>query len=381
MNNIVVEPVESRRALNEFIRLPARLYDGQPHYSAPLSLDRRGLLDPRKAPFFRHGEAQYWIARRDGQAVGRVSAQIDHAQPPGTFDDAGLFGCLDAIDDAEVVRALMEAAQGWLLDKGRTRALGPCSLSMNGEPGLLVEGHAEAQLIMVPWHPPYLAAHLEACGYAGCRDLHYWRQAATAETRSAHESRKKASRRMDLTTRPLDWKNLDRDVEIFREVYNDAWQDNWGFVPLMSEDLHAIKTELKPFMRPEYGLIVEMDKRPVGVALALPNLFEITRDVGADPSPLGWIKLAYRRFFHRFRTARIILLGVSSEFRRSLGGALIAATIVDEVTEILLGIEHETDWIEGGWVLDNNTALIGLLKQFGFERSRTLRLYDRALTP
>ena len=380
MKTVNIEPVDSRTSLKEFIGLPARLYKNLPNYTAPLNMESRALLDPRKAPFFKHGEAQYWIARVDREAVGRISAQIDDAQPAGTFDDAGVFGCLDAIDDAAVVRALIDTAQNWLREKGKARAMGPCTLSMNGEPGLLVEGHAETRLSLVPWHPHYLAAHLEACGYSKCRDLHYWRIRNTEDFRSSASQRKKIPENwVNFTFRSLDWKNLDRDIDIFREVYNDAWQDNWGFVPLMPEDLHAVGHDLKPFMKPEYGVIAEMDGRAVGVALVLPNLFEITGDLGANPSLIGWVKLAYRTFFHRFRSGRIILLGVLSECRRSIGGPVIAASMVEELTKRLMSIKYHADWIEAGWVLDNNTALIGILRRYGFERTRTLRLYDKSL--
>ena len=379
--SVILDPVESQSALKEFIRLPAELYKKLPRYTAPLTMERRDLLDPGKAPFFKHGEAKYWIARVGGNAVGRISAQIDQAQPAGTFDDAGLFGCLDAADDPDIVRALIECAEGWLRSKGRSRALGPCTLSMNGEPGLLVEGYDEPALIMVPWHPPYLASHLESCGYAKSCDLHYWRRRSKTETTSDLKLPEQLQPdRTGFSVRSLDMKNLAGEIDIVRQVYNDAWQDNWGFVPIMPEDVASIASDLKPFMRPEYGLIVEKKGRPVGVAILLPNLFEITGDLGADPSPLGWAKLAYRTFFHRFRSGRIILLGVRSEFRDSVGGALIAMTMVDKLSSFLLNFQYETDWIEAGWVLENNHALNKILNQFGFQRVRTLRLYDKSFS-
>lgn len=380
MTTISIEPVESKSALNEFIRLPNNLYKSFPDYSPSLTLERRDLLDPKKASFFKHGKAQYWIARSGGKAVGRISAQIDDAQPTGTFDDAGLFGCLDAVDDAAVARALIDTAEKWLHDRGRERVVGPCTLSMNGEPGLLVDGHAEPPLILVPWHPFYLAAHLEACGYSKCQDLHFWHWHDTPENRAIVDRRRKlSSRRMDFSLRPMDFKNLDRDIEICREVYNDAWKDNWGFVPILKEDLESLGKDLKPFLKPEYGIIAEMGGRPIAVALILPNLSEITRDLGGDPSLMGWAKLGYRSLFHRFRSGRIILFGVLSEFRRSIGGAIIAGAMISQMTGILLAINHETDWIEAGWVVESNTALRGFLEQYGFTISRTLRLYDKAL--
>jgi hypothetical protein len=378
--SVVIEPVNTAAALREFIALPVQLYQGLTGYVPPLTMDRRGFLDPKKAPLFKHGTATYWIARRDGKAVGRISAQIDNAQPSGTFGDAGMFGCLDAIDDGEVVSALVRTAEGWLREQGRTRAFGPCLLSMNEEPGLLVDGHDEPPLIMVPWHPRYLAAHLEACGYAAIRDLHYWRLDHLAERlRFLNERRRPSKLMADLVVRNLNLRDLANDLEIMRLIYNDAWKENWGFVPLGPDDLSGISRDMKPFVKPDYGMIVEKAGRPVGVALILPNLFEITADLGAEPSLVGWAKLGYRTFFHRFSTGRVILLGVLSEFRHSIGGAAIAMAMVDEMIVRFAKRAGGANWVEAGWVLDNNEALRRLLRQYEFAIVRTLRLYDREI--
>jgi hypothetical protein len=377
---VTIAPVESAADLDTFIRLPARLYDGMANYCAPLTIDRRALLDPAKASFFRHGKAQYWLAKRDGRPVGRISAQIDHAQPKGAFNDAGLFGCLDAIDDLDVTGALLRAAEDWLRSEGRTRAVGPFVLNINGEPGLLVEGHLEPALTLVPWHPPYLGGHMTVLGYAGCKDLHYWRLPDPGTRLAELQARRpRPVRPPDVITRPLDMRHAARDLEIIRQVYNDAWRDNWGFVPLQPEDIGSLEKDLKPFMRKEYGVIVERAGRPLGVALILPNLFEATRDVGTDPSWLGWGKLAYRSVFHHFRTAFVILLGVLPEIRHSVGGAVVAMSLVDEMTRRFANYDSKAGWVEAGWVLDNNVALQKILVPYGFTKARTLRLFDRAL--
>ena len=379
MTTVDIEPVDSKHALTEFIKLPAKLYKNLPGYSAPLTMERRSLLDPSKAAFFKHGEAQYWIARSGGHAVGRISAQIDHVQPAETFGDAGLFGCLDAVDDAAVVRALVDTAEQWLRDRGRTGAVGPFTLSMNGEPGLLVDGQAEPPLILAPWHPRWLGAHLEACGYAKCQDLHYWHWHDSPENRAYVKRQPQlSSHRKDFRLRPIDLKNLDRDIAICIEVYNNGWKENWGFVPLVKEDLESFRTELKPFLRPEYGIVAEADGRPIAVALLIPNLMEMSSDLGSDPSPIGWVKLAYRSFFHRFGTGRAILFGLHSDYRRTIGGAVIAGAMISKLTDMLLGISHKTEWIEAGWALESNTLLTGLLKQYNFKIARTFRLYEKS---
>jgi ribosomal protein S18 acetylase RimI-like enzyme len=382
MNNMTISiaPANEGKALDEFIALPSRLYAKFPEYVPPLKMDREGVLRPDKAAFFKHGIARYWLAYRDGKAIGRISAQIDHSQPPGVFDDAGLFGCLDAIDDQVVIRKLLETAEAWLREQGRSRVAGPFLLSINGEPGLLVEGRSEPPLIMVPWHPAYLEKHLVANGYTPAHDLHYWRLDDLPQKLAGIRDRRRLGNRLnDLTVRKIDMKNLPRDLEIMRTIYNDAWKNNWGFVPLEKVDLDAISTDLKPFVKPEFGFIVEKAGQPIAVAMMVPNLYEITSDIGPNPSILGFIKLGLRMLFHQFRTGHAILLGVNSEFRHSIGGAMVAFALVDEMIERFANYRHQSGWFEGGWVLEDNIPLQKILESYGFEKKRTLRLFNKEL--
>ena len=377
---VTISSANTGKALEEFIGLPVRLYSAFSEYAPPLKMDRESVLHPEKAAFFKHGIAQYWIAYRDGKPMGRISAQIDHAQPAGVFDDAGLFGCIDAVDDPEVTGRLLETAESWLRQQGRKRAIGPFLLSINGEPGLLVEGRHEPPLIMVPWHPAYLEDHLTANGCAPVHDLHYWRLEDIPQKLAALRSRPHLGNRIEnLIVRKLDMKNLASDVEIMRQVYNDAWKDNWGFVPLEEADIKSISTDLKPFVKPEFGFIAELGGRPIAVAMLVPNLFEITRDVGANPSLLGWMKLGTRTVFHKFGTGHIILLGIISEYRHSVSGAMLAMSLVEEMLERLSNYNRHPGWLEAGWVLNDNVPMQRILKQFGFEKKRTLRLFDKQL--
>lgn len=375
---ITIEPVEGAKAMSEFLALPARLYQSFPEYIPPLMLDRRGVLDPQKAPFFEHGEAQYWLARRDGTAVGRISAQIDHAQPGGDFAEAGLIGCLDTIDDEDVVRALLSVAEDALRVKGCAFAMGPLTLSMNTEPGLMVQGQDEPPMIGTSWHPPYIEAHLDACGYRYAKDLHYWRIDTDSKAFQALRDRPKIQSRLKgYAIRKLDLKNITKEIQIIREVYNDAWQNNWGFVPLTEADLNAMSTDLKPFMRPECGAIIERHGKAVGVAVLVPNLYEITSDLGPNPSPWGWIKLLWRTAFHRFTSGRIIVLGVRSEIKHTVGGAVVAMALVEKLLDGLTAYQPSSAWVEAGWVLEDNTSLVRLLEEFGFSRTRTFRIMKK----
>lgn len=367
------------RALKRFIGLPARAYAGQAGFVSPLRMDRRGLLDPAKATFFRQGRARYFLARREGRDVGRISAQIGAHLPRGANPGHGQFGALDGENDAEAIAALIAAAEGWLAAQGCTGVFGPCTLSMNEEPGLMVAGHDQPPMTMTPWHAPYLEAHLIRAGYRPLKDLHGWRLDNCADVIARGKALTRCTAAdLGLNVRNLDLGNMGRELATICDVYNDAWSGNWGFVPLDPRDLAGIEKELKPFLHPDVGIIVERRGKPVAVMLILPNLFDITADLGMDPSPLGWVRLGLRSLRPRFTSGRIILMGITGAMRGSVGGAAIAMTLVQE----LINRHSARRWshIEAGWVLQDNDALVRLLEYAGFKRSKTFRVFDKSFS-
>lgn len=379
---VKISKVSSRSELKSFLCAPAHLYRSFDNFFPQLELEMRKIIDPDQAPFFKHGKAQFWLAHKNGELVGRISAQIDESQPHSAFGNAGLFGCLDVVDDPEVTRALLQAAEEWLLERGVDRAVGPFMLNMNEMAGLLIAGQDLEPMIMVPWHPPYMARHFDESPYEQCRDLHYWRFDWSQDKATDYAVRPKLPRLpKDVQIRNLDFRNFDWDLRIVRALYNTSWKDNWGFVPLQPEDVEGLGTDLKPYLREEMGVIVEKAGTPVAMAVIIPNISEITADVAPNPSIIGWLKLIYRTFFHKYQSCRIILFGVSPEIRNSVGGAIVAISMVERIIERLLKLNRQSGVIEAGWVLDNNEPLRAILKQQGFKISRTLRLYDRSLAP
>jgi hypothetical protein len=374
--SVTIERADTGRSLRRFIGLPAEIYREYSEYVAPLRMDRNGIFDPRKGAFFRSGRAAYFLALRDGRPVGRISAQIAPTLPAGLSRGTGQFGALDAREDPEAIAALITAAEGWLSAEGCQAAFGPVSLNMNEEPGLMVSGQGEPPMTMVPWHPPHLRAGLEQAGYRTVKTIHMWRldNSPEMQARLAGITRINAGR-LGLTIRGIDMKNLAHELALMCEVYNDAWRENWGFLPLDQRDLAGVEKELKPFMKSDAGVFVERNGKLVAVLLMLPNMFELTGDLGMDPSPLGWLKLGMRSLRPRFRSGRIILMGVSGAARGSIGGAAIAMTLIDEVLRRFSG----APWthIEAGWVLEDNTALVRLLEQTGFQRTKTFQLYEK----
>lgn len=375
---IEIRPASDRTDLRAFIDLPPRIYAGQPGFEPPLRLDRDMLLNPKRSAFWQHGQVQYWLAWRDGKAVGRISAQIDTQLPVGIAHGAGMFGSLDAIDDEAVVRGLIGAAEEWLTARGCTSIFGPCTLDMNDEPGLLVAGADQPAMTLCPWHPPYLGQHLERCGYDRLRDLHNWRlELKDRPPLSSTARRRLAERIPGLTSRTPARHSYAQDIAILCDVYNDGWRHHWGFIPLTPLDLDGLDVLMKWFVAPEAFRIIELEGKPVAVMLLIPNMFELIAGLSPSPGPLGWLRLALRALTHRFRSGRIIVVGLVARLQDTVIGSAIAALMVDELIASQAVLKGE--WVEAGWVLENNTALIQILERFKFRRNKTFRIYGKTL--
>lgn len=381
-DDVEVRPVSGRRVMTQFIQLPRRLYHGLPGFVPPLDFERRGVLQPGKSPFYEAGRAQFFLAWRDGRPVGRISAQIDEvtqgAWDPEGRDPVGLFGALDAIDDAGVVAALIAAARGWLAGQGAARMMGPYLLGPNGEPGLLIEGQTARAMLMSPWHPAYLGAHVEAAGLHKARDLLAYELAVGPEAEAAlSQSRTRlGSFGGDISVRRMRTRGqgLAEDAAIMADIYNDAWHDNWGFVPITPAETRAMAHELKPLVRPEHMVLVERDGRPIAVTLVLPNLYDVVGDLGGSPSPLGWLRFARRLLGHRFRSGKVILLGVRAELRGSLLGAVLPSLMIGEL--MTRGREMPLRSVELGWILEDNVAMRRLIEQLVPAPSKVFRIYE-----
>ncbi len=375
---ITIRKVESRADLSLFIRLPRELYAGMPGYAPPLDMDRRILLDPKKSAFFETGKASYFIAERDGKPVGRISAQIDGLATGPFHENEATFGCLDATNDIEVVNALLRAAQIWARAEGRSVVRGPFTLSINAESGLMIDGFNEAPMVMMPWHPPYLDALVQACGFGRAKVIHSYQFALDGFDYAAVAKKTGIDRiRAKVTTRGINMRKFDEDTEIGRQLFNDAWADNWGFVPMSPADMKELGDNFKMFLFSDCGTIAEYNGEPVGFALTLPNVAEVAADIGPTPGPLGLVKLAYRLFTRKYTTGRIVLFGISKKHRNGALGAMIAAAIIDQMMRN--GLKHKAAMIEAGWVLEDNVALNRILEVYGFKRVRSYALYEKVL--
>ena len=277
-----------------------------------------------------------------------------------------------------MIEALVETAAHWLGEQGCTSLYGPCTLSMNEEPGLLIDGQDQAPMTMCPWHPSYLQPHLESLGFAKLGDLYNWRlDLADANLKAVKAARRMASRIPDLVVRKAQRSTYPRDIQILCDVYNDGWQSHWGFVPLTPADLEGLDTLMKWLVPREAFQIVELAGEPVAVLLVVPNLFELTRALGSRPSPVGWLRLVWRALTHRFESGKIIVLGVAKRMQGTIVGSTIAALLIDALIEQQTALQGK--WVEAGWVLEQNDRLNQILKTYEFKMNKTFRIFGREI--
>jgi len=368
---LTIEPVAGKAQLTEFIRLPRRLYQDMPGFVPPLDMERREMIDPRKNPFFSHGRAAYWIARRDGQAVGRISAQIDELAGPQTPEHLGQFGCLDTADDREAVSALLRAAEDWLKERGCRRIRGPFILSINGESGLLIEGQTQPPMLMLPWHPAYLEAHVLGAGYRrAMRLLSYSLDLSKPLSRSRSHTARIPEH--GFSVRSMSLRNFGEEMEIARSIYNDGWQQNWGFVPGSAADAKGLADAFKPLLLPDCGFFICSEDQPIAFAFAAPNIFDISSDIGAAPSPVGWLKLAWRLHRKRYRSFRLVFIGGKTAYHGTGIGEIALCETIQRVRR------YHAEELVCAWVLESNAALIRALERFGFSAKAVFGLYEKS---
>ena len=375
MTGLQVVPVRSPGELDRFVRLPARLYAGDRHFVPPLLLERKEALSPKKNPLFEHAEVQLFLAVRDGRDVGRISAQVDRlVQDPAV----GHFGMIAAEDDAEVFAALFGAAEGWLRERGRTRVLGPFSLSINEETGLLIEGFDTPPMMFMPHDPPYASVRVEEQGYRKAKDvlayLYDMSREFSPTTRRMIEKRKPSS----LTVRHLDMKRYDEEFDTITAIFNDAWKENWSFIPFTESEIRHMARSLKPLINPELVAIVEYNGQPVAFGITLPNLNEAIADFGGRLLPFNWIKLLLR-LRRGTRTGRVPLMGVRRSFNAGILGAMAPFLVIHSMHEGAAKTPMQK--VEMSWILEDNLPMRHVIEKLGAVAYKTFRVYEKSLVP
>ena len=373
-----IRRVQDRPTLKQFLKMPARLYAGDPNWVQPLTFERLEHLNPKKNPYFEHAEVGYWLAFRGERPVGRISAQVDRLHLERYDDDTGHFGFLEAEDDAEVFAALFEAAETWLIARGMRRATGPFTLSINDETGLLIDGFETPPYLMMGHAPRHCASRVEERGYRKARDLiAYAFDVVAPPPPRAKRMLERLSKGGGLSFRPIDMRRFDQELQTIVDIFNDAWSDNWSFVPMTTAEVRHMGESLKPIVRAGYAWIGEADGEPAAMTVTLPNINEAIADLGGRLLPLGWAKLLWRVKMRGTRTARMPLMGVRKKYQGTQRGAALALGVIEAVRS--WHADHGAKEAELSWVLEDNRPTHDIIEMVGGRAYKTYRVYEKIL--
>jgi GNAT superfamily N-acetyltransferase len=373
---VVIRAVKNSKQIKEFIETPWYIYADDPAWVAPLKLERR-LHFSRFNPFLKHGRWQGWLAYRNDRPVGRISAQVDDLHRQRYGQNTGHFGFIEGIEDTQVFSALCQAAEDWLLTQGATEISGPMGFSLNQECGLLVEGFQHPAVLMMPHSRSWYGKLLEEQGYSPVKDLlAYWVNVDFEATEVLLRVLKRYDGKIKL--RSLNRARFAEEMELLRDLFNDAWSENWGFVPFTREEFAELGTALRLFVPDEFIQIAEINGEAVAFIAALPNINELIRDLDGSLLPFGWLKLLWRVKRGQATTGRVPLMGVRKQYQKKAVGSALTFLIVDAVRHKLF--ERGIKEVEMSWILENNTGMRGFLENV-IECSvyKRYRLYRKTL--
>jgi GNAT superfamily N-acetyltransferase len=378
-----IRPISSKADRKKFIDLPFRLYKNDPHWVPPLKGEALGLITPEKNGWFSHAEAQLFLAERGGQVVGRISAHIDTLAltmpaAQGFGPGCGQFGLFDA-EDENTAKALINAAEGWLRNKGMTRVLGPISMSIWEEPGLLIQGYDHSPTIMMGHAKPEYRGWIEGAGYMPAKTLYTYDLDITQEfppiVKRIIESGEKNPR---IRIREVDKSKFDEEAAIILAILNDAWADNWGFVPLTPPEIADVGVKLKPIVFNDLIRIAELDGRPVAFMITLPDLNEVIKPLNGNLFPFGWAKLLLWLRKPKARTMRVPLMGVLKELQASRMAGQLAFMMIEYIRRAALAKYGATRG-EIGWVLDDNQGMNAIAETIQSKVNKTYEIYQKTL--
>jgi GNAT superfamily N-acetyltransferase len=375
MADIRIATVESARDLRAFIAFPYELHRRDPLWVPPLRRDVKAMLVPKRNPFFEHAEARYFIARRDGRIVGRIAAIENRAHNEFHADRVGFFGFFESIDDRAVAGALLDAAATWLGERKLNVLRGPASFSTNDEVGLLVEGFDTPPTLMMPHNPRYYPGLMEANGLVKAKDLLvYQSRPETADLADPLLERLRhgaelLSKRYHISVRPIDPKRFDEELALIKQLYNQAWERNWGFVPMTDHEIDHAAAQLKQIMIPDVVVFAYCRDKPIGFSVALPDLNVALKTNPSGRLFPGIVKILWAA--RKISRLRILMLGTLPEWRGKGVDALMYRHIWER------GMARGFHWGEAGWILEDNAAMNNAIERLGFVAYKRYRLYDR----
>ncbi|MFQ5643445.1 MAG: N-acetyltransferase [Thiogranum sp.] len=374
-DELTVCVVENRAQMSTFIRLPERLYRDDPNWVSPLLFEQKERFS-EKNPFFQHARWRAWIAWRGDRPVGRISAQIDELHLQKFQDRTGHFGCLEAEDDPQVFEILFRNAENWLRAEGMQRITGPFNLSINEECGLQIDGFDTPPRIMMVHGRPFYAQAVEAIGYRKAVDLIAYRQPPDFVVPKVMQRLvSRVTERVHI--RPLNRKNLENELELLRDIFNDAWSENWGMVPITAAEFAEVGKAMTLLIDDDFVQIAEVDGEAAAMIVCLPNINEAIQDLHGRLLPFGWLKLLWRLKVRYPKTARIPLMGVRKKYHHTLFGPALSFMITDTLRYPVLarGIRE----MEMSWILEHNSGMRNIIESLGGQACQTFRLYEKTL--
>jgi GNAT superfamily N-acetyltransferase len=374
--SLEIRPVADKRDLRRFIALPSSLYRNEPRWIAPLNMDMRKRLDRKGNPFFKHASAEYFLAWRDGQPVGRITAHLDHRFNEFQGNDWGMFGFFECEDSRETAHALLGAAESWLRERDRDRMVGPMDFTTNDECGLMIEGHERPPIILSSWHHPYYQALLEGEGLEKAMDLLMWSLHISGRSRvrdAIWRMAENVESEHGIVCRSMRKRDLKAEVSRFLEVYNAAWERNWASVPLTEDEVHHYAKDLKPVLDENWAYLAERvdTGEVVGAALTLPDFNQVLAHLNGRLLPFGWAKALYYR--GKIDAVRVFALGVKPEYQHT--------GIAARFYQMHFDAAERTPQKGGemGWILETNRPMNRAMEGMGGEIVRRFRVYERSL--
>jgi GNAT superfamily N-acetyltransferase len=372
MSDIIVKPVTGKRELSQFIKFPWKIYEGNQFWVPPLLMDRRKLVDRKKNPFYKHSQAEFFLAYSNDEIVGRIAAIINDNHNKEHNENIGFFGFFECTNDQKVANALFNTAKKWLKEKGITAVRGPANPSVNDEYGLLIDGFDKTPVILMPYNPPYYAQLIEREGFQKIKDLYaYYLQQSTVYSEKLERVAQIVKNREGMSFRTLDMKIFDEELKIIEKLYNDVWQYNWGAVKMTEDEFKALAADLKPIVVPELVLIAEVNKQPIGFALSLPDINIALKYNKKGRLLPGFVRLLVHK--KKIDGVRIIVLGVLKEHQKSgIAGVLFLETARQAKK---LGYT----WGEASWVLEDNVMMNRSAEMMNATKYKTYRIFECVL--
>lgn len=376
MSNIAVSTVRSNEERDEFIKFPWRIYRNDSAWVPPLLIERKEFLDRKKHPFYRHGDAALFLARRNGEIVGRIMASDDPNYNALHETNVGCFGLFESIDDVEVSNSLFDAANRWLRDRGRTEIMGPIDYSTNYVCGLLIDGFEHPPTLLTAHNPPYYARLIEANGFQKEVDWYAWwfdpKNAPVSRLRRLVDARAKKTR---VKVRSFNLRDLVGESQRLAAIFNQAWENNWGFVPFTRAESEQMAKEMRLLIDPSMTLIAEIDNAPVGFVICVPDINVALKEINGRLTrfglPVGLIKLLWLR--RKIRKARFVALGVLEKFRRAGIAEMLVLRVLEEGAS--RGFTAELSQ-----TLENNVMVNRFIEAVGATRYKTYRIYRRLIS-